>query len=236
MALAYVSPISPGKKPFRLPQPVRDGIVLHAVLSSDERKDDDYALTPERLHTALHILRRRNGGYRFYVMAGQPDLDICRYESMSGEQVTAELKWRGIDPRPTIASVTSLVRQKLEEFRQRGLLPETPQEPVRTPPPTLTIDEVYQRHGDFRYRIFPHDILGPIVGTLTQQLAPAERLEDRVQYVPPTDPFDMQLGAYLDVTASEMPRRVADTVRAVARDCASIPFARVEIAYKPSTT
>ena len=43
---------------------------------------------------------------------------IARYESMSSEAIEAELKAKNIDPRPTIAAVTALVRERLAAWRE----------------------------------------------------------------------------------------------------------------------
>lgn len=42
---------------------------------------------------------------------------ISHYESMSREDILAELQKKGIDPAPTIAAVTALVRAKLAEWQ-----------------------------------------------------------------------------------------------------------------------
>ena len=42
---------------------------------------------------------------------------IAHYEAMSSEAIEAELKAKNIDPRPTIAAVTALVRERLAEWR-----------------------------------------------------------------------------------------------------------------------
>ncbi|HYI08310.1 MAG TPA: hypothetical protein VEK57_04505 [Thermoanaerobaculia bacterium] len=48
---------------------------------------------------------------------------IAQYEAMSSEEIEAELRAQNIDPRPTIAAVTSLVRERLAQWRAPGAMP-----------------------------------------------------------------------------------------------------------------
>jgi hypothetical protein len=50
------------------------------------------------------------------------DPEIERYERMSHEEVQKQLERLGIDPQPTIDAVTKLVREKIAEWENRGLL------------------------------------------------------------------------------------------------------------------
>ena len=47
---------------------------------------------------------------------GKPDAIIRRYEKMAVEEIDAELREAGVDPRPTIDTVNDLVDDKLEEL------------------------------------------------------------------------------------------------------------------------
>jgi hypothetical protein len=43
---------------------------------------------------------------------------ITKYQSMTGEEIDAELQRQGIDPQPTVTAVIGLVQAKLAELRQ----------------------------------------------------------------------------------------------------------------------
>jgi len=133
-----------------------------------------------------------------------------------------------------VTAVNALVAKKLEELtRTHPSLTHTA--PITLPATAITLNEVYQRHGDFRYRIFPHDILTPIINTLRQQITPTERLEGRVQYLPQQGPFDLTLRAYLDITARELwHTTIPDTLQAITHAWVTIPFSHVEVAYLPT--
>jgi len=47
---------------------------------------------------------------------------VKRYESMSSEEIDAELKQYGIDPAPTITAVNGIVSAKLAELRAANML------------------------------------------------------------------------------------------------------------------
>jgi hypothetical protein len=46
------------------------------------------------------------------------DPDIARYETMTDEEVNAELAKCGIDPGPTIQAVTALVESRVAEWKR----------------------------------------------------------------------------------------------------------------------
>lgn len=56
--------------------------------------------------------------------AGDDAAAIKHYERMKAEEIDAELRHFGIDPRPTIEAVKKLVHDKLEELGDRGSLHE----------------------------------------------------------------------------------------------------------------